>query len=353
MSNFEKRLAENKPNETNTTEAKDKLKNYQKTIEKTTSKTIKVWVYFIPQIFMTLLALFIIGAYQFVEANFDPAIFATAQFWGNYLSYQSASWILILNIIATSYKVLKKKHTRYATLRDKRDYYVTIDETKPFISKGAENENRQRKIKAYKIWVNQKIHKILNKHKISDLEHFLLENNYSIETNKEKRLKKKLDYLLSVLTDEYINKNIDNVKCGWKTFTYATVSRDKLVSGARSIETNHGENDFKEHNVMIFTKFYLSGFLFISVLMFILLSFSLDPKQSTLDAWITFAIKMFMIGFSAINTWLKTDETFELTKLKVIEETTSEIGKYYSNTFTLEERIKMEQEFKENRERAF
>ena len=58
---------------------------------------------------MTLLALFIIGAYQFVEANFDPAIFATAQFWGNYLSYQSASWILILNIIATSYKVLKKK----------------------------------------------------------------------------------------------------------------------------------------------------------------------------------------------------------------------------------------------------
>ena len=40
MSNFEKRLAENKPNET-TIEAKDKLKNYQKTIEKQLQKPLR------------------------------------------------------------------------------------------------------------------------------------------------------------------------------------------------------------------------------------------------------------------------------------------------------------------------
>ena len=33
-----------------------------------------------------------------------------------------------------------------------------------------------------------------------------------------------------------LTKNIDNVKCGWKTFTYATVSRDKLVSGAKALK---------------------------------------------------------------------------------------------------------------------
>lgn len=353
MSSFDKILAEKKPNETSQLDVKDKLKNYQKTIEKTASKTVRLWAYYIPQIAMTLLAFFIIGAYQFIEADFDPAIFTTAQFWGNYLSYQAASWILILNIITTAYKVAKKKHTRYIALRDKRDFYVTIDETRPFISKGAESENRKRKTKAYKIWVNQKIHKILKKHEISDLEHFLLENDYSIETKKESRLKKKLEYLLSILTDEYIEKNIDNVKTGWRTFKYATVSRDKLVSGAKGIETNYGENDFKEHGVMVFTRFYLSGFLFISVLMFILLSFRLDPKESTLDAWITFAIKMFMIGFSAINTWLKTDDTFELTKLKVIEETTSEIGKYYGSAFDEEERKQIETEFKKLVEGTF
>ena len=102
-------------------------------------------------------------------------------------------------------------------------------------------------------------------------------------TKKEIKLKRKLDKILTVLTDEWIEKNIDGVRTAswfrWNGFEYAEVTRDKLVSGARVIESNHGEADFKEHNSMMFFDLFLSGFIFTSVLMFLLLSFRLEPKK--------------------------------------------------------------------------
>lgn len=346
MSEFEKILAEKQPPKNEEVDVKEKLKNFQKNIDKSVDKTVRVWLYYIPQILMTILAFLIIGAWQFVEAKFDPKIFLTADFWGNYLTYQSASWILVLNIIATAYKTLKKKHVRYNALKAKRNFYVTLDENHSFIGKYAEIEDRRRKIKAYKIWINQRIHKILEKREIYDLQEFLLETKDITLVKHKKAVKRKLEYLLSVLTDEWIEKNIENVKTGWRTFRYAKVTRDKLVSGAKTITSNYCESDFEEHNVSVFTEYYLSGFIFVSILMFILLSFRLFPKENALDTYVSFVIKVFMIGFSAISTWLKTEETFELTKLKVIEETTSEIGKYYAKEFSAEERAILENDFK-------
>ena len=63
-----------------------------------------------------------VGMYQLVIADFDPKIYTTAEFWGNYLSYQTASWILTFNIINTAYKVLKKRNERYNALKNKKNF---------------------------------------------------------------------------------------------------------------------------------------------------------------------------------------------------------------------------------------
>lgn len=347
-SEVDKIINQNKVVETPIVTLEDKLKNFKKTVDTKTSKVIRTWYFYLPQIVMTILSLFIIGAYQFVEANFDPNIFLTPDFWGNYLTYQSASWILTLNIISMMYKIYKKKHSKYIQHKEKKSFYVTVDEENQFIAKNAEKSDRARKIRAYKIWINQRIHEILEKYEINDLKDFLENGKDNILLKKEKAIKDKINYLLSVLTDEWIEENIDNVKTGRKTFTYAKVTRDKLVSGARAKNRNHGEADFEEHSVSVFVEYYLSGFIFISVIMFILLSFRLDPKENELGTYIMFAIKVFMIAFNVIMTWLKTEDTFELTKVKVAEETANEMGKYYVNEFTPQQRAEFELKYGHN-----
>ena len=82
-----------------------------------------------------------------------------------------------------------------------------------------------------------------------------------------------------VLTNEWIEKNIDGVKRSifFFRFQYAKVTRDKLVSGGHVIQNNYGEPDFKKHTGTMVFELFLSA-LFISVIMFVLL-FRLDPKQ--------------------------------------------------------------------------
>jgi len=56
-------------------------------------------------------------------------------------------------------------------------------------------------------------------------------------------------------------------------------------------------------------------------------------------------IKVLLLGYNVMMTWLKSDEAFERTELKVLDETTNEITKYYNSTFTPEERVKLENDY--------
>lgn len=342
MSEFDKKFETVAPKKEDIAEL---VKNYTKNTKKKSEKVFRGFWYWLPQILMTVLSLGIIGLYQLVIADFDPKVFTTPDFWGNYLSFQMASWILILNILSMMYKIYKKKHKYYNDLKVKKNLYVTIDNEHSFIGSNAESEDRRRKIKAYKIYINQKINKILQKNEIYDLKAFIkLDLSTSID-KKKKRIQAKLGGLLHVLTDEWIEENIDNVKSWFFTFQYAKVTKDKLVSGAKVLARNHGEVDFEEHSVSVFNEYYLAPYLFSSVIMFILLSFTLTPKDNTLETYIMLTIKIFILLYNAFMTWAKTEETFERTKLKVIEETTSELGKYFVRSFSEEERKRLEEEY--------
>ena len=96
MTEFDKKLQEVKPKETQST--LDLLKNVDKNVREKTRKAVSVWYFWANTVLMTLLSLLIIGLYQLVIADFDPKIYTTAEFWGNYLSYQTASWILTFKI---------------------------------------------------------------------------------------------------------------------------------------------------------------------------------------------------------------------------------------------------------------
>lgn len=345
MSKFEEKLAE--ANKDNDKKVLDLLKNVDKNVRDTTKKAVAVWYFWFNTALMTLLSLLIIGMYQLVIADFNPRIYTTAEFWGNYLSYQTASWILTFNIINTAYKVLKKKHERYNLLKHKKDFYVTIDEQSAYIGKNAEEEAKRRKIKAWKIYINRQLIDYVKKHKIYDLKDFISKDAKLVANKKQKRIRAKIDGLLYRLTDDWIDKNIETVKAnGWFGFKFANVTREKLVSGGRVIESNYGESDFKEHNARVFADYYLSGFIFMSVLVFVILSFTLTFKEATFETWLTIAVKSFMLLGNAMMTLFKTDETFSLTKLKVLEETTSEMSRYYNKTFTESERLEFEKQFK-------
>lgn len=346
MNEVDKIIQENKPKDDNN--VIDLLKNVDKNVKKVARKAVKIWYFWLNTILMTLLSLLIIGMYQLVVANFDPEIYTTPEFWGNYLTYQTASWILTINIISTSYKVYKRKNPRYLELKAKKDYYVTVDEQQSYIGKNAEEEARRRKIKAWKIHINRKLIKYVQKHKINDLKAFLSQDAKLFTNKKQKRIRGKIDGWLYVLTDKWIDENIETVKANaWHGFgfKYANVTREKLVSGGHVIESNYGESDFKEHGARVFADYYLSGFIFVSVFMFVILSFTLSYKQATFETWLTIAIKSFMLFGSAMMTLFKTDDTFELTKLKVLEETTSEMSRYFNKSFTKEQREHFESQF--------
>ena len=344
MTEFDKKLQEVKPKETQST--LDLLKNVDRNVREKTKKAVSVWYFWANTVLMTLLSLLIIGMYQLVIADFDPKIYTTPEFWGNYLSYQTASWILTFNIINTAYKVLKKRNERYNALKNKKNFYVTVDEQKAFIGINAEEEARRRKIKAWKIYINRKLINLVQKHKIYDLKAFITKDINLLTSKKQKRIRAKIDGLLYRLTDKWIDENIETVKAnGWFGFKYANVTREKLVSGGHVIESNYGESDFKEHNARVFADYYLSGFLFMSVLIFIILSFTISYKEATFETWLTIAIKSFMLFGNAMMTLFKTDDTFSLTKLKVLEETTSELSRYYNKSFTEDERKAFEIQF--------
>lgn len=345
----------------------EKLKNVVKVQEKAVKKIVSVWSW-LPNILMTLISLFIIGLSELATANFDPNIFTTAEFWNSYITFQASVWILIFNILAVGYRLIKKTHKRYISLSKKKNLMITVDNQTPFIASGADESDRNRKIRAWKIFQNRKLRKLLIKHEIADLKDFLFETDIVVgdeqktpETEyfkpiierervykgKKKRVKRKIDKILTVLTDEWVEKNIDGIKrskFSWR-FQYAKVTRDKLVSGGHVIENNHGEADFKKHSGTMFFDLFLSGFLFTSVLMFLLLSFRLDPKATTIETIAKISIKVFLLFYNGMMTWFKLDEAFERTELKVIDETTNELNKYYIKSFTPEERLKFEKEF--------
>lgn len=337
MSKFDEKLEAEKPKET----IGELLKNVDKNVTKATKKAVRVWYFWANTVVMTLLSLLIIGMYQLFIAKFDPKIYTTAEFWGNYLSYQTASWILTFNIINTAYKVYRRKHERFTKLKKKKDFYVTVDEQSAYIGRNADDESRRRKIRAWKVYINRKLIKVLQTNKINDLKDFISRDVNLYSKKKQKRIRAKIDGLLYKMTDDWIAKNIETVKANaWHGFgfKFANVTRDKLVSGGHVIESNLGESDFKEHNAKVFADYYLSGFLFISVLMFVFLSFTLDIKEATLETWLAIAVKVFMLFGGAMMTLFKTEETFELTKLKVLEETTNEMSRYYVKSFTEDER---------------
>lgn len=364
MSKFDEKLNEISPKPT----VDDKLKNVVKNIQQT-KKKIATWYFWLPNAVIALFSLIIIGLYELAVAKFDPKIFSTAEFWNSYLSFQTAIWLLVLNILFTAYKVYKKKRKDYLDLKKRKDRLVTIDGQFNFIGKNASETSKNRKIKAWKIHQNGKLNDYLLKHEIYDLKGFLLKfeeepieeekeavteekepKNVILEeiTKEEIEHKRKIDKMLITLTDNWIEENIDYVKANkWHGFgfKFADVTREKLINGGHVIQTNHGESDFKEHGGTMFFDLFLSGFIFTSVLGFFLLSFGLSPKEANIETIIRIIIKTLLLLYNGFMAWYKSDEAFERTKLKVLNETTSEIEKYYRKEFTQEQRFEIEKQF--------
>ena len=363
MSAFEEKLKEvSKP-----PTIEDKFKNVLKVQEKVTKKAVTIFSW-LPNIFMALLSLLIIGLSELVSANFDPSTFTRAEFWNSYLTFQTAVWILTFNILALGYRLIKRVHKRYIALSKKKNLIVTVDNQTPFIAKNAEESDNARKVRAWKIYQNRKLNKIVIDNGIADLKDFLYEVEQEVvyETKddetfekvvntereriykgKKKRIKKKIDKILMVLTNEWIEKNIDGVKRSifFFRFQYAKVTRDKLVSGGHVIQNNYGEPDFKKHTGTMVFELFLSSALFISVIMFVLLSFRLDPKATTVETIIKILVKAFLLIYNGMMAWFKLDEAFEKTELKVLDETTNELNKYYVKEFNEEQRKEFEKEF--------
>lgn len=364
MSKFDEKLNEISPKPS----VDDKLKNVVKNAQQV-KKKVSTWYFWLSNILMAILSLAIIGLYELIIAKFDPSIFTTAEFWNSYLSFQTAIWIFVINILSTAYKIYKKKREDYSELKKRKDKLITIDNQLNFIGKNASETSKNRKIKSWKIYQNGKLNDYMLKHEIYDLKGFLLKfeeepskeekeplieeevpkkSVEQIVTPKEIKHKRKIEKILITLTDDWIDNNIDYVRANkWHGFgfKFADVTRDKLINGGHVIQTNHGESDFEEHGGAMFFDLFLSGFIFTSVLGFLLLSFGLTPKETDIETIIRIALKTLLLLYNGFMAWYKSDEAFERTKLKVLNETANEIERYYRKEFTQEQRIEIERQF--------
>lgn len=359
MSAFDEKL-----NKISKPTVEEKLKNVAK-VQENVSKKVSKWAVWLPNAVMVVFSLLIVGLSELATANFDIGVFLKAEFWSSYLTFQLAMWLLVFNILSIGFRLLTKTHKRYEKLSKQKNLIVTVDNHKPFILKHALENDRVRKIKAWKIYQNQKLNKLIINNEIADLKDFLfgveevvVEKENEAQNGKEvvlkeyskvykgrkQRLKRKIEKILTVLTDQWIEENIDGVKKSrlfWK-FQYAPITRDKLISGGRIVNSNFGESDFEKHKGQMLFDLFFSGALFISVVMFLILSFRFDPKAATIETYIKIVMKLMLLTWNAVMAWVKIEEAFARTELKVIDETTNELNKYFVKEFTEEERKEFE-----------
>jgi hypothetical protein len=277
-------------------------------------------------IVLTVLSLFMVGIQQFAEPQFDPYFFLRANFWYEYLPFVTAQWLILLSTISGNNKWLSEVDKTYLDLSDRIQNHANKNKETPYIHEGAKMESRERKVKAFKVKKGRELNKLIKSSGLSTFgatKDFLAGNDklkpyILFPKTRRKLLRRKFNTIIEMLTDTYINSNIDEIKV-----KYVQVTESGLLNGFKSRGKDDYEPDFQEHTFNVVIGEFGLGQLVMMVIGFIILSLDLVSKGADVSTWAMFLLKLFILFWVYTKATFRSKPIFKKTQVKALQERAS------------------------------
>jgi len=302
-------------------------------------KTINWVARYSAEILMMLVAVGMIGIQQFAEANWDWLFWARPKFWYDFIPYIVAQWLVLISSISGKHKYLLINDLIYLDLNQQIQLYVD-NEKNGEITKIANIENKERKIKKYIQLHSQKLQMKLLKYKINsiavlevylgikDIEKLTVDNDLkqtktnhlmlkgiNVSPKKETAVKNELTRLYNELQDDYIKNNIDNINIKYNKVDYIILTNGMTKSENKSDESSMRENIGKE----IFSEFGVGQFVLL-LAMGVLLAMDLIQKDADFTTWVFFIMKATMLLWNYIQGSFRAPIIFKNTYVRATRE---------------------------------
>ena len=287
-----------------------------------------------------------IGLLTLLDPQWDWTVYATWLFWVDYLTIQGVSWYGRWWIFSTRKKYLLLTDGLYLKNEEQIQTFVDKDHAEPFIEEYAEDDNRDRKIRAWRRKIKKKLIRLNNGYHINNMSpHFKDTNNgrnivsKAFETKSDIRIRWKplkwlwywnidklnqtINRLFGLLTDDWIENNLDTIKV-----RYSKVSKSVLVNGFTPSQTVNDEVNYKTESARVFLASTMPMFIFVSFIMFLIVPLFGSGLSKDLNAWGMFLTKVALVASSIFMVWLNSKNMFKATEVKAIIERNSTLNKY-------------------------
>lgn len=302
-----------------------------------------------------------IGLLTLLDPNWDWSMYLTALFWIDYLTIQGVSWYGRWWIFSTRVRYLLLVDKTYLTNEKNIQEFVDKDFDEPFIEKYADEDNHDRKVRAWRRKIKTKLIRLNNRWHINNMaSHFKITQNGENIGSKPFELKSDKLYLRSLkkrfwrifngfvkfrnwrinrkitkinnkvnakfekLTTEWIDNNLDTIK-----IKYSKVSKSILVNGFTPNQTVNDEANYKTESAKVFLSSTMPMFIFVSFIMFLIVPLFGSGLSKDLNAWGMFLTKVALVASSIFMVWINSRKLFKATEVKASGERSGTLNKYY------------------------
>lgn len=286
-----------------------------------------------------------IGLLTLLDPNWDWSMYSTSLFWIDYLTIQGVSWYGRWWIFSTRVRYLLLVDKTYLTNEKNIQTFVDKDFEEPFIEKYADEDNHDRKVRAWRRKIKTKLIRLNNRWHINNMaSHFKITQNgenivskpFELKSDKkiwvckQKRLNTKINVLFERLTNEWIETNLDTIK-----IKYSKVSKSILVNGFTPNQTVNDEANYKTESAKVFLSSTMPMFIFVSFIMFLIVPLFGSGLSKDLNAWGMFLTKVALVASSIFMVWINSRKLFRATEVKASGERSSTLNKYYKKHIEL------------------
>lgn len=280
-----------------------------------------------------------IGLLTLLDPNWDWSMYLTAFFWVDYLTIQGVSWYGRWWIFSTRVRRLILVDKPYLKNEEQIQDFVNKDFEEPFIEQLADEDNHDRKIRAWRRKIKTELIRMNNRWHINNMashfkttqngenivsKPFELKSDKKIYVWKQKRLNTKINVLFERLTNEWINNNLDTIK-----IKYSKVSKSILINGFVPTQTVNDEANYKTNKGKVFLSETMPMFIFVSFIMFLIVPLFGSGLSKDLNAWGMFLTKVALVASSIFMVWINSRKLFRATEVKASGERSGTLNKYY------------------------
>ena len=302
-----------------------------------------------------------IGLLTLLDPHWDWTVYATWLFWVDYLTIQGVSWYGRWWIFSTKTRFYILTDEDYLKNENQIQDFVDKDHEEPFIGDYADEDNHERKVRAWRRKIKRKLIRINNRWHINNMSmHFKTTENGSKIVSKPFELKSdklyhhplkkklwrvfngfvrirnwrrnikitklnaKINAWFELLSDEWVDNNIDTIKV-----KYSKVSKSILVSGFTPNQTVNDESNYKTESAKVFLSETMPMFIFVSFIMFLIVPLFGSGLSKDLSAWGMFFTKVALVLSSIAMVWLNSRKMFKSTEVKAINERNTTLNKYW------------------------